>query len=441
MSNISASPASQGRALFTPAYRNYVLGILLVINIFNFTDRSILAILLQSIKRDLQFTDTQLGFLSGVAFAIFFSTFGIPIARLADRASRVKIITASLAAWSLMTAVCGLAQNFWHLLGSRIGVSVGEAGCGPSAHSLLSDYFPPQSRATAISIFSLGIPLGGMAGLLVGGWAVEWYDWRTAFFIVGVPGVVLAVLVRFILVEPPRGHSEELQDDVVQPGMLEVARYLWKMRSFRFITLGIATHAIIAYGVGGWLPAFLARSYGMSSGEIGTILAFLFGGLAGVGTFAGGYVCDRLALKDRRWHVWGPCVAIGVSVPFSIAAFLVHDANTTLLLLIVPAFFSYFYVGPTYATIQGLAQVRMRAVAAAIMLFILNMIGLGLGPLSIGMASDWLAPTYGIESLRYALVGVSFVSLLAVMFYFFSGFTLRQDLDTNPDRQKMGLRT
>ncbi len=434
MSGSRGSPAVLERLSIDSAYRNTALGILLVINIFNFTDRSILAILLQPIKQDLQFSDTQLGFLSGIAFAIFFSTFGIPIARLADRSSRVNIITASLAVWSLMTAMCGLAQNFWHLLLSRIGVSIGEAGCGPAAHSLISDYFPPHKRATAISVFSLGIPVGGMAGLLAGGWAVELYDWRTAFFLVGLPGVALAVFVRLVLLEPRRGHSEALQHDTVQPGMLEVARYLWRLSSFRFISLGIAFQAVVAYGVGGWIPAFLSRSYHMSSGEIGTWLAILYGGVAGLGTFAGGYVCDRLGLRDRRWYMWGSCIAIGLPVPFYLLAFSLQDANLTLLMLIVPAFFSYFYVGPTYATIQGLAQIRMRSVAAALMLFILNMIGLGLGPLSIGMASDWLAPVYGAESLRYALAGVTLVSLLAVAFYFLAGMTLREELDANPDR-------
>ncbi len=216
-------------ALFSNRYRNYVLGILLMINVVNFTDRAILSILLQSIKQDLQFTDTQLGFLSGIAFAIFFSVFGIPIARLADRSSRVNIITVSLAVWSLMTALCGLAQNFWHLLAARIGVSIGEAGGSPASQSLISDYFPPEKRATAISIFSLGIPLGGMVGLSVGGWAVETFDWRMAFFIVGLPGVAMAIVVRIILIEPPRGHSEALQRDTAQPGLLEVARYLWRM--------------------------------------------------------------------------------------------------------------------------------------------------------------------------------------------------------------------
>lgn len=421
---------------FTPGYRRYVIGVLLVINIFNFTDRSILSILLQPIKQDLQFSDTQLGFLSGIAFAIFFSVFGIPIARLADRSPRVNIIAASLAAWSLMTAVCGLAQNFWQLLGARIGVSVGEAGCGPASHSLISDYFPPQSRATAISVFSLGIPIGGMVGLLAGGWAVELYDWRTAFFIVGLPGVAMAAVVRMLLAEPPRGHSEAMQHDTTQPGMFEVARYLWGMRAFRRVAMGIALHAFVVYGVNGWMPAFLARSYQMGSAEIGMLLAVLYGAVAGLGTFAGGYVCDWLGRKDRRWYAWGPAIAIAITVPFSLLAYSVHDANTTLLLLIVPAFFGYFFVGPTYATVQGLAQVRMRAIAAAVLLFILNMIGLGLGPLSIGIASDWLAPAYGDESLRYALMGVTLVSLPAVAFYVYAGQTLRQDLDANPDRQQ-----
>lgn len=428
-------PGESGQQVsFTTGYRYYALGILLVVNIFNFIDRSILAILLQPIKQDLHFSDTQLGLLSGVAFAIFFSIMGIPIARLADRSSRVNIITVSLAVWSLMTAICGLAQNFWQLLASRVGVSVGEAGCGPAAHSLISDYFPPQARATAIGIFSLGIPIGGMIGLLAGGWVVEFFDWRTAFFVVGLPGVAMAVIVRFILVEPPRGHSEALLHHQGQPGLLEVARYLWRLRSFRHISIGIAVQAIVAYGVNGWMPAFLARSYHMGSAEIGMWLALLYGAIAGLGTFAGGYVCDRLGLKDRRWYVWGPCISITLTVPFSLLAYAAQDANTTLLLMILPAFLVYFYVGPTYATIQGLAQVRMRALAAALMLFILNMIGLGLGPLSVGIASDYLEPLFGEESLRYALMGVTLVSLWAVTHYYLAARYLRHDLDSNPDR-------
>ena len=192
----STAPATDKPVSFTDNYRKYVLGILLVVYVFNFIDRQILAILLQPIKVDLGLSDTQLGLLSGVAFAVFYATFGIPIARLADRSSRVNIISASLAVWSLMTAVCGLAQNFWQLLAARIGVGIGEAGCSPPSHSLISDYFAPETRATAMSIYSLGIPIGIMIGFLAGGWIVEFFDWRTAFIAVGLPGVLLAVVVR-----------------------------------------------------------------------------------------------------------------------------------------------------------------------------------------------------------------------------------------------------
>ncbi len=396
---------------FTDSYRKYVLGILLVVYVFNFIDRQILAILLQPIKMDLDLNDTQLGLLSGVAFAIFYATLGIPIARLADRSSRVNIISASLAVWSLMTAVCGLAQNFWQLLAARIGVGIGEAGCSPPSHSLISDYFAPETRATAMSIYSLGIPIGIMIGFLAGGWIVELFDWRTAFIVVGLPGVILAVVVKMTVIEPPRGHSEAIAHDSTQAGLMEVCRYLWRLKSFRHLAIGAALHGFVGYGVIGWLPSFLARSHQMGSAEIGTWLAFVYGIGTGVGVFAGGYLCDRFGQNDRRWYVWIPAVTVLITVPFYFFVFIPEGKYLAMLMYIPTTFFSAFYLGPTFAIAQGLAQVRMRAIASAILLFILNLIAMGLGPLAVGVLSDLLVPVFAAESLRYALLGVILVNL------------------------------
>ncbi len=430
-------PPSQNVS-FSTRYRNYVLGVLLVINIFNFIDRSILAILLQPIKLELQLTDTQLGVLSGAAFAIFYSTLGVPIARLADRHSRVNIMSLSLTAWSLMTAVCGLAQNFWQLLLFRVGVGVGEAGCTPPGHALISDYFTQEQRGTAISIFSLGISIGGMIGLLAGGWIVQNFDWRVAFFVVGLPGVAMAIIVRLTVIEPPRGNSESHQHDTTPPEMMEVARYLWRMRSFRHIALGSALQALVFYAVNGWLPALLVRSFQMSSVDIGIWLALIFGLVAGLGTFAGGFVGDRLGKRDRRWYAWVPCIAIAITIPFSLFAYMAQSANMLLLLIVVPAFFGYFFIGPAFATIQSLAQVRMRALASGVLFLIVNLIAIGLGTLSVGIASDLLQPVFGENSLRYALMGVTLISFWAMTHFYFAARTLREDYDSNPDRQPKG---
>ncbi len=436
MSNAPATPAKQERVLFTPRYRQYVLGILLVVYVFNFIDRQILSILLEPIRKDLDLSDTQLGFLSGIAFAIFYATMGIPIARLADRSSRVNVITWALAAWSMMTVVCGFAQNFWQLMLGRIGVAVGEAGASPASHSLISDYFAPETRASAMGIYAMGVPIGTLIGLLAGGWLVHFFDWRTAFIVVGLPGVLMAIIVRMTVKEPPRGNSDAVLKDQTPVPLKHAIKYLWARPSFRHVVLAVAFHAFVSYGYNGWLPAFFARSYQMSSAEIGSWLAPMIGIFAGLGTFLGGYISDYFAKRDRRWYVWIPGITLAISVPFFILAFMADDKYMTLGLLVVPLFFNYIYLGPTFAVIQGLAEVRMRAMASAILLFVISLIGLGLGPFLVGVLSDFLKPEYGEESLRVALIFVFLFNIWSGIHYYIAGRTLREDLDANPDLAK-----
>ena len=433
MSNAPGLPAQRNRVSFTPRYRQYVLGILLVVYVFNFIDRQILSILLEPIRKDLGLSDTQLGFLSGVAFAIFYATLGIPIARLADRSSRVNVISWSLAAWSVMTAVCGLATNFWQLMLGRIGVAVGEAGASPASHSLISDYFVPETRASAMGIYAMGVPIGTLIGLLAGGWLVHFFDWRTAFIVVGLPGVLMAIIVRMTVKEPPRGNSAVVMKEQEPVPLKEAIAYLWARPSFRHVVLAVAFHAFVSYGYNGWLPAFFARSYQMSSAEIGSWLAPLIGIFAGLGTFSGGYISDYFARRDRRWYVWIPGITLGVSVPFFLLAFMSDDKYTTFALLIVPLYFNYVYLGPTFAMIQGLATVRMRSIASAILLFVISLIGLGLGPFGVGVLSDYLKPEFGEESLRISLMFVFLFNIWAGIHYYIAGLTLREDLDSNPD--------
>ena len=254
---------------FSSAYRSYALGLLVVVYIFNFIDRSILGILVEPIKRDLGVNDTMMGFLGGIAFATFYTFLGIPIARLSDKGSRRNVLTVCLALWSGATALCGLAANFFHLLFARIGVAVGEAGASPASHSMISDMFPPERRATALGIYALGIPIGTMLGNLSGGWINEALDWRSAFFLVGLPGVLLAVVVRFTLREPPRGAAEAIEVKTEEPPPVkEVFQYLWARRSFRLISLGAGLHAFVGYGVGYWIPAMFSRSHGYSTSDM-----------------------------------------------------------------------------------------------------------------------------------------------------------------------------
>ena len=417
------------------AYRWYALAILLIVYVFNFIDRSILSILAQAIKEDLALSDSQLGFLGGLAFAVFYTFLGIPIARLADRGVRRNILAVCLTIWSAMTAVCGYAQNFGQLLFARIGVAIGEAGGSPPSHSMISDLFPVNQRATALGIYALGIPIGTMIGNLAGGWINEVFDWRTAFMVVGIPGVIMAIVVRLTLIEPTRGGADRGGAESVAtptgtvPPVGDVFRYLWSRQSFRYMSLGAALHAFVGYGVGAWVPAMMIRSHAWNTADIGSAL-FLLGFFGMLGTFSGGYVADRLGIKDVRWYVWLPGLATIISVPFAAFSYLWHDAVPALVVYAIPYVLGAYYLGPTFSLTQGLVGLRMRALAASILLFVLNIIGMGLGPWFVGIASDVLAKTtsLGTESLRWALVMSLVFNVISAGLYLRAARTLKEDL-------------
>ena len=430
----AGSPASSARAgaanpEFTTGYTNYVLGILFLVYVMNFVDRQILSILVEPIKASLDASDTQMGFLTGFAFAIFYTTFGIPLARWADRGVRRSIIAMGLTVWSVMTGLCGFAQSFIHLALARIGVGIGEAAGSPPAHSLISDFFPPERRATAFSIYNFGIPVGVMGGYLAGGWIREFFDWRVAFFAAAIPGLILALILRFTVREPPRGMSEPTPVDVEgEVPFGEVVRTLMGMKTFVFLSVGSGFAAFASYGFGSWVPAFLERSHGMGGGEIGTWIG-LESGIGGVlGMLGTGLLADRLGRRDPRWYPWIAAISILLYVPFSAAFLLLDEAVPALIAYFVPTALSSVYLAPSLALMHQLVGLRMRAVASAVSMFLLNLIGMGLGPQTVGILSDWLSDDYGVESLRYGLLIALSTKLIAVALFLMAAKTARGDL-------------
>lgn len=424
-------PATDKPPLYTSGYTNYVLGVLVVVYIFNFIDRQILAILAQSIKEDLDLTDTQIGALSGVAFGIFYATLGIPIARLADRYSRVNIISICLAIWSAMTALSGFATSYWQLLIARIGVGIGEAGGSPPSHSLIADYFTPNRRSSALGIYALGIPIGILFGNLAGGWVNEFFGWRNAFLVVGIPGIILALVMKFTVKEPPRGYSEGRAPSGDHVPFKQVLSTMWGYKSFRHLSLGAATQAFVGYGAIAWMPSFLIRTHDMSSGQVGTALGLIIGLAGGAGTFLGGFLADRLAVKDIRYYMWIPGIAFGIAVPFGAAVYLTDSLALSLAFYCIPAFLANLYTGPTFGMTQSLAPLAMRAAASALLLFIINIIGLVFGPTTVGILSDMFRLTWEMTesaALRWSLFACNFVYLLSFMSYMMAARTLKDDL-------------
>jgi len=418
---------SDSGAPFSRAYTRYALALLLVVYIFNFIDRQIVSILLQAIKEDLGLSDTQLGFFSGTSFAIFYSTLGVPIARYSDRSVRRNIIAIALFTWSAMTAVQGMARSFAVLAAARIGVGIGEAGCSPPAHSIISDLFPEERRGTALSIYALGIPIGSAIGLAAGGWIADNLNWRVAFVAVGLPGLLLAAVVRLTLREPPRGGT--VTSDAPQEPLREVARFLVARRSFLHMAFGGSLHAFIGYGAGAFNPAFFERVHGFTRTELGAILAAVALTTGVAGTFLGGFLGDRLARRDPRWYAWLPALATLLSAPLVIPFYLEGGAWAAVAWSLIPSLLAGMYLGPTFAITQSMVPARWRSQASSILLLALNLIGLGLGPQFVGWLSDLLAPRYGVESLRFALVWtVSLGAVWSAFHYAWGARSLRADL-------------
>lgn len=395
----------------------YALILLFVIYTANFIDRQILSILMEPIRKELHLSDSELGFLSGLAFALFYATLGIPIARLADRISRRNIVAVSLALWSLMTALSGFAQNFVQLLFARVGVGVGEAGCSPAAHSMISDYFPAERRGMAMSIYSVGTPIGILLGLAGGGWVNLVFGWRAAFFVVGLPGLVIALLFYLTVREPRRGAQDAAAPDAPHPTVGETFRYLWRLKTLRYLSLAVACHALNAYGIQQWNPSFLIRTFGMDTRVVGLELGLIIGIAGTAGVLTGGFLTDWLGKHDFRWYIWVQAISIAVAIPFYFLTFTAQSAAQALTLYIGPAFLVTLFQGPAFATVQSLAPAPMRALAASIFLFIINIVGLGLGPFTIGVLSDVLRHSYGVAGLRYAILIVLFIEFGTVFFF------------------------
>jgi MFS family permease len=423
------------------AYRNYVLFILFVVYGLSYVDRQILSILMEPIRQEFDFSDMQLGLLSGVAFAIFYVTLGLPIARWADRHSRVNIITLSLLVWSVATALTGRATSFWHIFLARVGVGIGEAGCNPSAYSIISDYFEPQRRATAQSIYSLGVYLGQFIGFITAGYVAHEYGWRAAFYVVGIPGILVAIVVKATLREPPRGYSELNYRPVEPPRAMAVLRMLGSLPSFRHLSFAAGLHAMVGYGLNTYYSAFLMRSHGMSLTETSTALAVitLSGGL--VGTYLGGKLSDVLAQRnagDPRYQMWVPAAALLVNIPVWLLALLLPEKYAVLALMIPAIALGATYLGPSIAATHQLVGVRERAVSSALLLFVLNLIGIGIGPMLSGWISDLLREAMvarGVateiaraDGLKYALCLVSVANLWSAYHYVRAAKTLREDI-------------
>jgi len=410
--------------------RRYALGVLVVVYTFNFIDRQILAILLPAIKAEFLVDDWVLGFLAGSAFALFYATLGIPIATLADRWSRRNLIAIAVAIWSAMTALSGMAGNIVHLTLARIGVGVGEAGCSPAAHSLIADYYPPEKRSTAMGIYSLGISLGIMIAYLAGGWVAQNIGWRAAFLMVGLPGLILAVVVRYTMQEPPRGMSEGRIDSGRRPDVLTVTRYLLRRKSFVHLAIGSGLASFVSYAVITFFPSFMIRSHGMGLAEIGVYLGLIIGIGSGLGYVGGGYLADKASIVGHKYSLWTVSAAMIFGWLFTFPVYLLNNPYWVFAAFAVPTVFSNFYLATTFAQVQGLVGLRMRAVASALLLFILNIIGLGLGPMFTGILSDLLRASFGDESLRYSLLLVgAVIGPWSAWHFYIAGRHLEADLD------------
>jgi len=433
----SSTNADRDNHAISTRVTGYGLFMLTLVYAFNFVDRQILVILQEPIKNELGLSDAQLGLLSGFSFALVYITAGIPIAYWADRTNRRNIIAAALTVWSGMTALSGLAQTYSHLLLARIGVGIGEAGGSPPAHSMISDYYPPERRATALAIYSTGVHLGVLLGFIIGGFVSQAYGWRVAFFAVGVPGLLFAVVFFLTVREPARGRWESQSEASYKPGLGETIQLLRSYRSFWYLAAATGLTAFAGYGNGNFAPSYMVRNHGLEMGQVGIVLALFGGGGGLLGTFLGGFIADRMAVADRRWYLWVPAVAGTLAVPLGFPYLLLENTALVIAFMFLVTICLNTYLGPCLAISHTLVPPAMRALTSAVLFFVLNLIGLGLGPLTVGLLSDFYAGYFGNDSLRYAMLTVGVLTAPAIVLFLLAARHLPGDLARSRERQKL----
>jgi len=428
----AAAPAEAG---FPRLQRYYCLLILTLVATMSTLDRQIMNILLEPIRKELGLSDSQMGLLTGLAFAFVYATLCIPAARVADRWSRRKMVALAITSYSVMTIFCGMARNGLQLFVARFGVGAGEACGNSSGHALVGDLFPRRERATAMTVLMLSSPIGMALGLAFGGWALQAFGWRTAFFLVGIPGLILGPLVFFTVPEIGKGMADGVKHAPPAQPFAQTLKALWSSRAFPNMIFGATVTAMAAMGTMTWLPAFLARSHGMGHAAIGAALGASVGIGSILGHLFGGPLIDGLGRRDLRWHLWVPMITNPVGAVLSAVAF-VAPLDYVFPLLAVQMFLAGLFTAPLIAIVMNLAPIAARATASAILGFVMNIVGMGLGPQVIGIASDVLKPAFGEQSLRYALLGSTALGLIGAALYFRASLTYRADLAMVDARNK-----
>jgi predicted MFS family arabinose efflux permease len=427
----SMSDGSNGSGEISPRYANYVLGVLFTVYVINFIDRQVLAVFIGPIKEEFEVSDTAMGLLVGFAFALFYTFAGIPIARWADRGNRRSIIAIGLALWSAMTVACGFTRNFLQLALARVGVGVGEAAGSPPAHSLISDYFAPTQRATALGIYSWGVYIGSALAYLGGGYLRAHFEWRTAFILLGIPGLLFALVVRFTVREPPRGYSEQRVGGGATSTFGETLRHLLSCRSWVYMVAGSCFLSLTGYGVLMWGYEFFGRVHAMSPVNIGIWMALIVGVGGSVGTLVGGALVDRMARDDVGWYMRLPAIVSLVGLPLAFVFLLAESTGMSLAFFFPFYLLSNVYVPAMHTINQNLARLRMRATAAAILLFIVNIVGAGAGPFLVGLLNDVYASRYGDEAIRYSLLTIAATGVLGAFCFYVSSRALAGDLEND----------
>jgi MFS family permease len=419
------------QAKFNPGYAYFVAILLAIVYTFNFLDRQVLAILQESIRKDLNLSDTQLGMLTGLNFAIVYTTLGLPVAWLADRGNRVRIIAVACGIWSICTAATGRASDFVQLALLRMGVATGEAGGSPPSYSLIADYFPAEKRGTALAIYSLGVPFGMLVGSAAGAWTAEHYGWRMAFVAVGAPGILLAVIAWLVIREPKRGQMDAFVSGQTKhadsPSILEAIKSYVSNPTLLLTALSSGSSAFVGYAMLNWGPSFLIRVKGMSQLEIALYYSFVSGIAMALGTFGSGWLVDRWSRRNKRAYALVPAIAFAITIPFFVAMIYAPSWQVALLCLAVPSLLNNMYLAPAITVVQNAVSPSQRTMASAILLFVLNLIGLGLGPVYVGKLSDHFKPEYGNDSLRLAMLALLPFIFLTVFAHVAASRTIKRD--------------